>query len=204
MKLGSNDMEGQFPTAPRKSRLITRIAGGCLAVLFLSFCTSLAVASYSYRYHIPYLKDKLPAPTKSISPTPHILVHQPIGNSSVISDDFSDNNRDWGVDMPDSKAEVMDGKLILQAYKSNQFTIATDRDNVLIQDGGKYYIQADFATDTYPNGVYGLVFGMDKDAGTFYLFDIQPQSSMFGLLKHTPGNWDTLIPLTSSSSKLMT
>jgi hypothetical protein len=193
-------MESQISKEAPRYRRITRLAGGCLTVSYLVFCATLFLASYPYRYHFPYLRDNLRTQTASPIPTPHLLAHQPVGNNSIIFDDFSSNARDWGAAYPGSKVEVIDGKLILQSNVSNYFAVATNRDRLLVLNGGRYYVQADFTTSVFAAGTYGLVFGLNGTAGTFYSFDIQPQTAMFRLIKHTPEKWSQLIPLSSVGS----
>ena len=96
----------------------------------------------------------------------------------------------------------MNGKLILQSNASGYFAIATNGMPLLVLNGGKYYVQADFTTDGYADSIYGLVFGFDRTLNTFYLFEVQPQTSMFSLIKHTPEKWSPLILLSSSNGAL--
>lgn len=202
-KLGIDDMDKPAPTKTPKYRWVTQLACGFLVILWLSFCAFFVVVGYQNRYQIPVLGSSLPTPTASPVPTPHILAHSPADSDSVIFDDFSSNGREWGAVVPGSKVQVVDGKLILQSNTVGYYAIATNGQPLLLLNGGKYYIQADFTTDQLANGQYGLLFGLDSATSTFYLFDIQLQSGSFGLIKHTPQKWEPLLPLSNSGGTLL-
>ncbi|HUI88516.1 MAG TPA: hypothetical protein VLX61_07290 [Anaerolineales bacterium] len=196
-------MDHPAPKAAPKYRWITRLAGGFLVLLWLGFCAFLVLAGYQIRYQIPVLSNSLPTPTAGPVPTPHILVHAPPDINSTVFEDFSSNQREWGAAVPGSKVEVVDGKLILQSNTSGYYAIATNGQPLLVLNGGKYCVQADFTVDHLANAMYGLVFGFDRATGTFYLFDIQSETATFSLLKHTPQKWEQLLPLSNSGGALL-
>ena len=133
-----------------------------------------------------------PTPTITIVPTPHILVHKPANESVVKYEDFSSNKLDWGLYYNYGKLEVIDGKLILQSNVQNGFVIGTSRQ--FAPSGEKYYIQADFSIDTDKAFPYGLIFGLNRSLGTYYVFRIWPMTGGFNLLKYNAGKWHELVP----------
>ncbi len=170
-----------------KRRAVTILAGGCLVVLYLALFVILTV----FIHEQTVIKNS-PTPTATAIPTPHIVVHQPTSKRGVVHEDFSSNRREWGLYYPYGKLEVINGKLILQSNIQGGPAIGTS--NLFAPSGGRYYIQADFTTDTNKALPYGLVFGLNKSLGTYYLFEIWPRTGGFRLLKYNAGKWHELIP----------
>src|SRR5215212_2734334 len=120
-----------------KRRWLTILAGGYLIILYAALLIMVLVFSHGK----PAMRNG-PQSTPIPIPTPHILVHQPIKNITVVHDDFSANRREWGLFYPNGKLEVINGKLILQSNINSGFVIGTSEQFAL--SGEKYYVQADF------------------------------------------------------------
>jgi hypothetical protein len=188
-KQGSDFMKSMIPQKGSGPRWLTIFIGAYLLFLYMVLCLT------AFIFNNRQLLSKLgnfPTPTASATPTPHILVHQPVGNNEVKHEDFSTNNPDWGLSSPFGKLEVINGKLILQSNTSGYFVIGENQK--LISPGQKYYVQADFFTDIDTDKSYGLAFGLNQSTGTFYLFEVWPQTSDFRLFKYAAGDWGELIP----------
>lgn len=180
-------MNNQMPEKRLERRWGNTIAGGCLAVLFLA----LFIISTIFIRAKTAIKNS-PTLTPTTVSTPHILAHQPANPIVVRYDDFSSNLLDWGLYYPYGKLEVINGKLILQSNVQGGFIIGTSR--MFAPSGGRYYIQADFTTDTDIAYPYGLIFGLNRSLSTFYVFEVLPRAGGFRLLKSNAGNWDELVP----------
>jgi hypothetical protein len=171
----------------RKRSPIIFIAGGCLAVLYLALCIIVVVFGRSQ------IADRnAPTPTSTTTPVPQILGRSPSTQSTVIHEDFSSNENDWGLYFDYGKLEVINGKLILQSDVPNGVGVGTSKQ--FSPTSENYYIQADFSTDINTSYSYGLVFGLNKSLATYYLFEIWPQSASFRLFKYNAGKWAELIP----------
>ena len=180
-------MDDLVTTTSRKPSPITFVAGGCLVVLYLALCI-IAVA-----FGGKQIADKnAPTPTITSTPVPHILGRAPSTQSAAIHEDFSSNKNDWGLYFDYGKLEIINGKLILQSDVPNGVGVGTSKQ--FSPKGEKYYVQADFSTDTNTNSSYGLVFGLNKSLATYYLFEVSPQSASFRLFKYNAGKWAELIP----------
>ncbi|MCQ3938665.1 MAG: hypothetical protein DPW18_16705 [Chloroflexi bacterium] len=137
----------------------------------------------------------VPTLTPTAVVTPQILVHQPKYNWQVRYDDFSDDSREWRLLFSQGKLELINGRLILQSYVKGKIGIATSY-SLFAPNTDKYYVQADFTTDAKTYDSYGLVFGLDKSLGTFYVFEILPQFQSVRLVKYTADQWYNLVPAT--------
>ena len=171
----------------RKRSPITVFAGGCLAVLYLALCIIVVVVGRKQ------IADRnAPTSTTTLTPIPHILVRSPSTQSAVIHEDFSSNEKDWGLYFDYGKLEVINGKLILQSDVPNGIGVGTSKQFSPASEN--YYLQADFSTDIDMSSSYGLVFGLNKSLATYYLFEIWPQAGSFRLFKYNAGKWAELIP----------
>lgn len=182
------------PEAPQdvKQRPITLLAGGCLIVLYAALCVIVGV------FGRQAMADRdAPTPTPTNTPVPQILVHLPTDQTPVIHEEFSSNENDWGLHFG-GKLEIINGKLVLQSVVPNGIAIGTS--NQISPTSESYYVQADFFTDTDTNIAYGLVFGLNRSLGTYYLFEIFPQSSAFRLFKANAGKWTELVPYTGTNT----
>jgi len=168
---------------------LTVIAGGYLMVLYIVLCISIVV--------LGTVQTKTlisPTPTATAIPTPHILVHAPVDQNSTSYEDFSSNQRDWGLYFQFGKLEITNGKLILQSNIPNGLVVGTS--DQLSPVSKNYYIQADFSTDTEKASSFGLIFGLNKNLITFYAFELWPSTGGFQFLKYNSGKWTQLIPYT--------
>ncbi len=180
-------MNDQITKETPKLRPITFLAGACLVLLcFLVFDVTI-IAGYKEN---EFRKSSTSTPTTF--PTPHILVQEPADKSNAIYEDFSSNKNDWGLYYPYGKLQIINGKLILQSNPDYPFTIGIS--NKFNPRRPKYYLQADFSTDTDSRSSFGLIFAISKSVNTFYLFEVWPRSASFHLMKFDSANWDELIP----------
>ena len=184
-------MNQQSFKATPSFRWFTNLAAGYLVLLFLVFAGVIFVFK-------PFQKtpDRSPTPTPAATVVPHILVHEPADKSAVTYEDFSSNDREWGLYFQYGKLEVINGKLILQSNVPNGSAVGTSQR--LAPDSENYYIQADFSTDIDTATSYGLVFGLNKSLATYYLFEIWPQPAGFRLLKYNSGKWTEIFPYSSA------
>lgn len=170
-----------------KRRPFTFLAGGCLVVLFLLLIGTAVVLGYRQK------TSKGSADlTPTAVPTPHILVHEPADPRAIVHEDFSSNLHDWGLYYHNGKIEIINGKLILQSNAKYAGVIGTSE--IFSPAGETYYLQADFTTDKDQTPPYGLIFGLNKSLGTYYVFEIWPRNQEFRLMKSNKGNWRELIP----------
>lgn len=175
-------------------RWFTKLAGGCLVLLFLMLgATAIIVRP------LEYIRNKSVTPTVVPTQAPQILVHQPLDKSGVIKEEFSSNEREWSLYYPYGKVEIINGKLILQSNMEQRYVIGRSRDFDFLNE--RYYIQADFSTDVDQAYSYGLVFGISDSLGTYYMFEVAPKTEYFRLLKFNNGKWDELVPFTNSILK---
>ena len=170
-----------------KRRTLTLLAGIYLILLYLILFVIVILVS-----HKQITATASPTPTAAPTVMPHILVHTPPVKVAATHEDFSSNQRDWGLYFANGKLEVINGKLILQSNLANVFAIGINTHLAPISE--KYYLQADFSTDTVTNWPYGLIFGFNKSLDTHYVFEIAPQDSSFALLKYNSGKWTMLVP----------
>ncbi|HLO33063.1 MAG TPA: hypothetical protein VK249_28210 [Anaerolineales bacterium] len=170
-----------------KPRWLTILAGGYLVILCVVLFSVAGVFSYKQ-----IATRNAPTSTAVLTPTPHMLVHQPMNSSAVEYEDFSSNSREWSLQYPSGKLQIINGKLILQSNELNEFALGTSRQ--FVSSGEKYYIQADFTMDTDKAYGYGLFFAFNESLGSFYLFDVAPTTGDFRLLKYHAGKWDLLVP----------
>jgi hypothetical protein len=180
-------MDDNAPTSRPKHRPITLFAGGCLIILYLTFC----VITLGFGYKQIAARNA-PTPTTTITPAPRILVHVPNGQSKASHEDFSSNKNDWGLYFDYGKLEVINGKLILQSNVPSGIAVGTS--SQFSPASESYYIQADFSTDIDKSSSYGLVFGLNKSLATYYVFEIWPQAAGFRLFRYNAGKWTELIP----------
>jgi hypothetical protein len=177
----------------RQTRIRARaFAAGCLVILYLVLCS---IAGLIGRNELA--NRNAPTPTPTDIPVPHVLVHAPIDQSKVIYENFSSNHSDWEL-YYDGKIEVIQGKLVLQSVRPNIFSIGTSRQ--LSTSSETYYIQADFLTDIDTAAAYGMVFGLNRSLGTYYLFELFPNTG-FRLFKANAGQWTELVPYTRAKMR---
>jgi hypothetical protein len=182
-------MKSLMPQKGAKPRWLTILTGGYLLFLYAALCIVAFIFNNGW---LISASDNIPTRTATAIPTPHILIHRPAENTEVKHEDFSVNNPNWELNYPVGKLEVINGKLILQ---SNAFGYSVVGENQqLIPTGQKYYVQADFSTDIDTDKSYGLVFGLNHSTGTFYVFEVWPQTRVFRFFKYTAGYWNELIP----------
>ena len=174
-----------------KRRLITSFAAGCLLLLYLALCAGGIVLGRSQ-----WTLQNAATPTVTPTTVPHILVHAPADLDAVLQEDFSSNERNWGLYYSNGKLEVVHGKLILQTGVPN--TQGVGINSRFAPTSEKYYIQADFSTDVDAAEPYGLVFGLSTSQSTYYTFEIWPVSG-FRLSKYNYGKWTVLIPYTRAA-----
>jgi hypothetical protein len=174
-------------------RWITIIAAVVLVLLFAALLGAIWLAGL-----VPGLKSPISisqTPTATPRPTapsaPHVLVYAPPSTAALRAEDFSSGLDHWSLYYPVGKMELIDGRIVLQANRSNSIAVALNPD--FITAGAKYYVQADFSTDVTTSGAYGLVFGASYEGGTFYLFGCNPQFQSCRLLRHTRGAWEPLL-----------
>jgi hypothetical protein len=182
-----------FAGTSGKSRIWARVfAAGCLVILYLVLCSIVGLIGRKE------LADRnAPTPTPTDIPVPHILVHAPIDQSKVLYDNFSSNHNDWEL-YYGGKIEVIQGKLVLQSVIPDMVGIGTS--GQISPSSETYYIQADLFTDIDTGIAYGLVFGLNRSLGTYYLFEIIPNAG-FRLFKANAGNWTELIPFTRAKMR---
>jgi hypothetical protein len=180
-------MDNQTAKTKSKRNPITLVAGVFLAILYLALCGVVAIVGQEQ-----LRKSANPTSTHLPIATPHVLAHMPSDPGKVIYEDFSSKPSNWGLYYFYGKLEIINGKLVLQSDMPNQLAVGTTKH--LTPSGEKYYIQADFSTDTKTNFPYGLVFGLSKSLGTYYMFEILPLSTSFRLSKYSAGQWDQLVP----------
>jgi hypothetical protein len=185
-------MEDQLTNTPSKLHPITLFAGGCLAVLYLALCGIGLVFG-----GVQLAARNIPTPTPSPTPAPRILVHSPADQDKITHEDFSSNQRNWGLIYSYGKLQIIDGKLILQSNVSNGTEIGTSEK--ITPTGERYYLQADFSTDIEAASSYGLVFGMNRSLATYYLFTVWPRTTGFSLFKYNAGNWTELVPFSAAN-----
>jgi hypothetical protein len=184
----------ETPPDPRmpRTRWITVCAGILLILLYAALFVGVA-----YGGLLPWTRKStviqntpVPTPTPVAVSTPHILVYQPPSASIIRSADFSSGLGDWSLLYPVGKIESIDGRLVLQSKIFSQPVIGVNQD--FIASAPKYYVQAEFSTDVPSDGGYGLVFGANKQGGTFYAFEVAPGFTMCRLWRFTQGRWDQL------------
>jgi hypothetical protein len=171
------------------------MAGGCLGILYVALCIVVVVLG---RTQIAFIHS--PTPTITATSLPHILVHDPSDSISITREDFSSDQRDWGLYYRNGKIQIIQGVLLLQSNLSNELAIGTSKQ--LAPTSEKYYLQADFSTDVTTQDGYGLIFGASKSSGTYYVFELFPQSKNFGLLKYNAGDWKVLAPYQQTEKML--
>lgn len=179
---------------------MTNLAGAYLILLYVAACAIIAVFGYGRRDRILGIKNYYPSPIPTVTPAPHILVHQPANNTGVMIEDFSTNQRGWNAYYWFSKVEVLNGKLLLQSNRTGYFAIATCEDPGITTLSGKYYLQADFTADANLIQPYGLVFGLGSDDQKFYLFEILSRYQTYSLLKYGSSKWNTLVPSSNAQT----
>jgi len=180
------------PKQVRKYRWVTKLAGGCLVILYMSLCIVTYIIGFGNKDLSNQINSVSPTPTTTSISTPQILVYSPENKSIIRFDDFSSNLSNWSLYYPNGKVEVINDKMILQSNLSNHAAISERQNFIRVYD--KYYVQADFATDIATRLPYGLVFGMNNSLGTFYLFFINAQTQVYYLFKYLSGEWNELIP----------
>jgi len=191
------------PNIP-KYRWITYLASGLLVYFILSVCIFSVTIAFLFRKDF-FITSPPPAdPKMTIVPTPQILVHIPANKKIIKFDDFSsfDGNKgkNWELYYRNGKIEIIDGKLVLQSNAPDYSIIGHNQE--LIPTSDTYYVQVDLMTDIDVNRPYGMVFGMNSQLDTYYLFEIIPQSNQFSLYKHSSSKWEELIPFSYSDMKL--
>ncbi|MFN8435021.1 MAG: hypothetical protein U0V18_13430 [Anaerolineales bacterium] len=169
-------------------RKSTKFAGILLILLYLAFCIAISLLISQQ-----VSKNKLPAETLTPTPvrTPEILGPQPEHEWQIQYEDFSKNTREWTLLYNHGKLELIDEKMILQSYQFDRGVIGTTYSiyNDFEPTTEEYFVQADFTTDRESLFGYGLVFGLDRSLGTFYLFEIQQQTQAVTLRKYVADNW---------------
>ena len=184
-------MDQQLQATKPGFRWLTQLAGGCLLVLFLM----VGAATIAFK-PAEYIRNKSATPTPIVTQSPHILVRQPVDESNLISEDFSSNEREWGLYYPQGKLEIINGKLILQSNIEQRYVIAKSREFDFLKE--PYYVQADFTTDVNESFAYGLIFGFGDSLETYYMFEVVPRTGYSHLLKYNTGKWEELVPFTQS------
>lgn len=176
---------------------------GCSLVIFMLILTCMATFAIIYRSQIPIVKNYFPTamptltPIPTQTPIPHILVHAPAADLTVLKDDFTTNGNEWSTYYSLGKAEVKNGKLSFEGFNSNFIGIAYCfcglPTEAFFED--TYYLQADLSTENLTNNSYGLVFGLIKRS-EYYEFSINPIRKKYYLRKNVEDGW---IDLTTGS-----
>ncbi len=175
-------------------RWFTLLAGGYLMFFYLAAFILIVFFAHKYRQQIPWSRDASSTPVPAPTSTPGILVHPPKDAIGTISEGFSNNYRNWGAYYTPAKVQVLDGKLILQSNSPDNPALATNETYQAAVVGQKYLVQADFTTEINTYTDYGLVFNMNRQTDSYYLFSISPPSRQYGLFKHLGVTWYTLVP----------
>jgi hypothetical protein len=191
------------PTSPETAdrRWVTRLAGAYLVILYLAACAIIAVFGFVRRQQIPGVQSYFPSPVPTPTPTPHILVQLPSKNTRVLVDNFDTNQYNWSAFYWFSKVEVTNGKLLLRANQNDSMGLAYIGDQTLVIPNGKYYLQADLATDVRTARSYGLVFSLEPETEAFYLFEVIPQEGGYRLFRHATGGWVELVTFKQGNFK---
>lgn len=181
-----------------KQRPLTIFAGGVLFILYLALCV---FAGKIINSQIINKDTAIPTITPTVVITPQVMAHQPKEKWKVKYENFSSDAREWHLLYNQAgKLELIDGKLILQSYSSENFGLATPY-NDYAPKTNKYYVQADFTTDNVPQQSYGLIFGLDRSLGTFYAFEILPGYNYVRLLERTAHQWNELVVIPNAPLK---
>jgi hypothetical protein len=127
---------------------------------------------------------ELPTPT----PIPHILSTPAANTPGVFYEDFSSNANHWDGDYWQTPGiEVKNGKMHLQAPGKDTILWASCGSCFIPR--GPYYLQADFATDSAPDAIFGLLIKLRSVGGNFFLFGINPESDRYYFFNHVGGVW---------------
>jgi hypothetical protein len=181
-----------------RPRGVTLIAAAFLIMLYAVLCGIVYITEPGRRLPDLLLREDQPAPTVPVVQTPQIQVRPPQEQTHVKFDDFSDNRHDWASYYLYGKVEVVDGRLVLQSGMPDVMALGLSR-QFRPDSGLRYYIQADFTTDVRTEEGFGLVFGLSRNAGTYYAFYIWPRTA--ALYKTDAYEWETLVPETSITLK---
>ena len=182
------------PSGKRDTRWVTGLAGAYLVLLYVAACAILSVFGYVRRQQIPGVRNYFPSSVPTPTASPHILVHPPPDSVRVMDDNFDSNAFGWSANYPFSKVQVVNGRLLLESNRPGYFAIARIKNEARLLSDGKYYLQADFATDVSTVYPYGLVFGLDTTADAYYSFEVFPQTRGYSLTSYSGGTRQDLVP----------
>lgn len=187
-------MEKQPTNATPGFRPLTYIAGGFLAILFLTLGIAAFLIKSTQSVH-----DTPVTPTTVATQLPHVLIRPPQDKSEILKEDFSSNENEWSLYYPYGKLEIIHGKLILQSNLARGFVIGKSQQFAYLEE--TYYAQADFTSDVDNAFGYGLIFGVGESLETYYMFEVMPKLGSFHLLKYNTGKWEEPVLFTPSTLK---
>jgi hypothetical protein len=121
-----------------------------------------------------------PSPTPLLLPPPEVMAI--VDGAPTLNEQFDDNAHSWTGLTQGAEYTIQEGNMV---FKSGQ----PGAPGVIycVTDCGpyeeRYFYQGQMVDERGSEGGYGLVFGLDQQRSTYYVFAVRPTKGTFGLFK---------------------
>jgi hypothetical protein len=163
------------------------IVVGYIAFFFLAFILLFYFLFSTYLQPHPTPINAFASSLPPTTPTPHISLDSEKSFENIVSDDFNNDQYEWEEHTDFLKAEVKDGKLLLESLSENTTAIAECQLCDLVNE--PYFIQADFSTNVATDQGFGIVFNRFDSRNSFFLFEINTEAKRYNLYRHVSDTW---------------
>ena len=174
------------------------ILGGLVAFSLL-ICMCLAIYAYGMWKEVSVAKGNPYGNTPN--PTAALTTPQPASGDRVLTDDFSNNKKNWQSRWTSGYVLVNNGQLFLESDQGNQ--LAFTRCDGCAPFTKHFYVQADFTTNQAIDENYGIVFNFENNFRDFYSFEINAVEGRYSLYANGTNRDDIWMMRISRQSKLI-
>lgn len=186
-------------TVQNSDKTAVRIVIGLASALILLLCCAVIVVvawinrdsltAQFFPTEILPTQTLIPTRTATLTPQPHILVHEPPDGAEVLEEYFEANSRQW-VSYYYRPSKVQDGMLKLWSSLPGYVNTVWCKGCDIYTH--KYYFQADVKMEKFSRISYGLAFSIN-DNNNYYIFLINHNNFTYHLIKSVNDEWVVLL-----------
>lgn len=157
----------------------------------LFFCVVLTLC---YTFYIFTFLKQAPAPINTfatslpaVTPSPQVSTTDQPEAGRIFEDNFSNDHNNWTLKKDIFKEEVANGKLYFESLHENNYAFTGCEACPYLKE--PFYLQADFATTAATDKNFGIVFNLNYDSDSFYVFLINIEARKYYFYHRSADNW---------------